>query len=395
MQPIDLILLLLALLGHAALWVGILNRIHSVGIRRKKVNWVTIIGLAILPVVPLAVAIFVTWRGMSWHVSRLAADGPWWPLVYLVPCWGLGLAVSLRWLMRTLHVRRPAQLLSDKSRDVNIAAVLGYRPVHGAIEQLLRLVPGEQSLMARVHEKELELPRLPRQLDGLRILHLSDFHFTGRIQPAYFEQIARLANESPVDLIALTGDFVDKTKCIDWIPTTVGKLSAPLGVYFVLGNHDRKVVDVPRLRQSLVDCGMIDLGGRWQAIEARGQTIILAGNEMPWLGPLPDLADCPTSDTADWPLRIVLAHTPDQWPWAVRNDFDLMLAGHTHGGQVRLPIVGPIFCPSRHGVELASGVFYKLPTVIHVTRGVSGETPLRWNCPPEIAYLTLRASPRS
>jgi hypothetical protein len=79
----------------------------------------------------------------------------------------------------------------------------------------------------------------------------------------------------------------------------------------------------------------------------------------------------------------------------VRNDFDLMLSGHTHGGQVCLPIVGPIFCPSNSGVEMASGVFYKLPTVIHVTRGLSGEFPLRWNCPPEVAHLILRSRGQS
>jgi hypothetical protein len=391
MQPIDAILLLLALLGHAALWVGMLNRIHAVGIKRKKVNWVTIIGLAMLPVVPLVVVVAVVALGLNWHISRLPKTGPWWPLLYLVPCWGLGLAVSIRWLLRKIANRNPGALVSDRSRDVDVAAKLGHRPVDGIVGRMLGLVPGEQCLVARLHEKSLELPRLPDALDGLRILHLSDFHFTGRIQPAYFEEVVRLANETPADLIALTGDFVDMTACIDWIPSTIGKLSARHGVYFVLGNHDRKVVDVARLRRALVDCGFVDLGGRWQALEIGGRTIILAGNEMPWLGPLPDLSDCPGSDSDDWPLRILLAHTPDQWPWAVRNDFDLMLAGHTHGGQVCLPLIGPIFCPSNAGVEMASGVFYKLPTVVHVTRGLSGEFPLRWNCPPEVANLILRA----
>jgi len=391
MQPIDVILLLLALLGHAALWVGMMNRLHSVGLRRKMVNWVTIFGLAMLPLVPLAVVGTVFGLDMRWHISRLPKAGPWWPLLYVVPCWGLGLAVSIRWLLRKLSAHPSGVLLTDRSHEVNIAARLGYRPVHGLVGRGLGLVPGEQCLVARLHEKTLELPRLPDALDGLRILHLSDFHFTGRIQPAYFEEVVRLANETPADLIALTGDFVDKTECIDWIPATIGKLSARHGVYFVLGNHDRKVVDIDRLRHVLVDCGFVDLGGRWQTLEIAGRTVVLAGNEMPWHGPLPDLSACPGNEGDDWPLRILLAHTPDQWPWAVRNDFDLMLAGHTHGGQVCLPLIGPIFCPSNAGVEMASGVFYKLPTVIHVTRGLSGEFPLRWNCPPEVANLILRA----
>ncbi|HEX3997902.1 MAG TPA: metallophosphoesterase [Pirellulales bacterium] len=392
MQPIDLILLLLALLGHCALWVGILNRIHSVGIKRKKVNWVTIFGLAILPLTPIVVCVVMFVGRMNWAVSRLPAKGPWWPLVYLVPCWGVGLAVSLRWLARKLRGQRPNLLLENHSRDVDVSARLGYRPVRGFVGRSLGWIPGEQSLTLRVQEKTIELPRLPESLDGLRILHLSDFHFTGRIQPAYFEEVVRSALETPADLIALTGDFVDNTECIDWLASTVGRLQARLGVYFVLGNHDRKVVDVPRLRKTLVECGFVDLGGRWQQLEVAGQAVVLAGNELPWLGPEPDLSNCPGNAGKDWVPRILLAHTPDQWPWAVSNDFDLMLAGHTHGGQVCVPLVGPIFCPSKHGVEMASGVFYKLPTVVHVTRGVSGEFPLRWNCPPEAATLILRAS---
>ncbi len=243
MQPIDAILLLLALLGHAALWVGMLNRIHAVGIKRKKVNWVTIFGLSMLPAVPLLVVVAVIGLGLNWHISRLPKEGPWWPLLYLVPCWGLGLAVSIRWLLRKTANRKSGALLSDRSRDVNVAATLGYRPVDGLVGRALGLVPGEQCLVARLHEKTLELPRLPDALNGLCILHLSDFHFTGRIQPAYFAEVVRLANETPADVIALTGDFVDKTACIDWIPSTIGKLSARHGVYFVLGNHDRKVVE--------------------------------------------------------------------------------------------------------------------------------------------------------
>ena len=68
-----------------------------------------------------------------------------------------------------------------------------------------------------------------------------------------------------------------------------------------------------------------------------------------------------------------------------------MLAGHTHGGQVRLPWIGAIVAPSRHGVRYASGTFFEPPTVMHVSRGLSAEKPLRWNCAPELTKLTLRS----
>jgi predicted MPP superfamily phosphohydrolase len=120
--------------------------------------------------------------------------------------------------------------------------------------------------------------------------------------------------------------------------------------------------------------------------------LVLAGNEVPWYRPAADLRDSPAHDASGLPLRIVLAHSPDQFDWASANDVDLMLAGHLHGGQVRLPLLGAITSPSLHGVRYASGTFRSGNTVLHVSRGVSSLSPLRWNCPPEIALLTLRSA---
>jgi predicted MPP superfamily phosphohydrolase len=85
-----------------------------------------------------------------------------------------------------------------------------------------------------------------------------------------------------------------------------------------------------------------------------------------------------------------LSHSPDQIHWAREHRFDLMLAGHTHGGQIRIPGLGTVIAPSKYGAKYASGAFYVPPTVLHVSRGVAGLTPVRWNCPPEIAKLVLR-----
>jgi predicted MPP superfamily phosphohydrolase len=84
-----------------------------------------------------------------------------------------------------------------------------------------------------------------------------------------------------------------------------------------------------------------------------------------------------------------LAHTPDQIEWARVHDFDLMLAGHTHGGQIQLPGFGAVLSPSRYGVEYAEGTFYEHPTLMHVSRGISGTRQLRLNCPPELTKLIL------
>ncbi|MCS7306623.1 MAG: metallophosphoesterase [Thermoguttaceae bacterium] len=119
--------------------------------------------------------------------------------------------------------------------------------------------------------------------------------------------------------------------------------------------------------------------------------ILLAGNELPWIGPAPDMSEAPPPACDGGPIRILLAHTPDQLRWARKHQFDLMLAGHTHGGQIRLPLIGPILTPSRTGVRYSGGVFHEPPTVLHVSRGISAEWPLRWNCPPEVVLLVLRS----
>jgi predicted MPP superfamily phosphohydrolase len=144
---------------------------------------------------------------------------------------------------------------------------------------------------------------------------------------------------------------------------------------------------LPRLRQAIVDAGTRYLGARHQELCIEGETILLAGNELPWIRPAADMTRI--DDTTA--LRVLLAHTPDQLPWARRHGFDLMLAGHNHGGQIRLPLVGPLFSPSRYGVKYACGLFHEPPTLMHVSRGVSALDPLRYNCPPELTRIVLRS----
>jgi hypothetical protein len=266
---------------------------------------------------------------------------------------------------------------------------LGYRPLGRSWRVPLAILPGSDSLRLEVDRKRLEIPRLHPELNGLRIVHLSDLHYCGTLTPAYFQEVVAEANRLEGDLIAVTGDLVDKAACIDWIPETLGRLRAPLGVYFVLGNHDLHTKDLARLRRTLADCSLIDLGARWCEVTWCGQRIILAGNELPWIAPAADMSNAPPRSADDTPLRVLLSHSPDQLAWARRYDFDLMLAGHTHGGQIRFPLLGPIVSPSRFGDRYASGTFYEPPTVMHVSRGIAGLMPFRWNCPPELTELEL------
>ncbi len=389
----DIAILLTALAGHAALSVAVINRVHALGWRRRLVLRVTVVLFAVMAAPPAALAAWMlvvlcgggnprsAWSALDW-----TRPGPLALAAYLTVCGGFALWTVLAWLARWIFLRPPALLRFHRTRSIDIRRLAPSSKEHP--HHFLVRLSGNEMLRLDVTEQAIDVPRLGRALDGLRIVHMSDLHFTGRVSKRYFQEVVRHSNELEPDLVAVTGDIVDSSRYIDWIPETLGQLRARHGVYFVLGNHDVQA-DRRQLLDVLDRCGLVHLGGRWIEISVGGQRLVLAGNELPWLPPAPDLADCPPR--AGGPPRIVLAHTPDQLAWARRQDADLLLAGHLHGGQIRLPLIGPILAPSRSGVAYTSGIFYAPPTILHVSRGLSGEVPLRWNCPPEITLLRLHA----
>ncbi|HEY2761305.1 MAG TPA: metallophosphoesterase [Pirellulales bacterium] len=384
-----------ALLGHWTLWVGYVNRTHAIDAPRPIVKLLSTLG----PVLFFGALIAVAWAGwrsgeaiQTW-ITRITDPGPAW--FYLIPCWLIAIATVLAWTKRRFFTPLPAAVMKNDSLVIDVRRELNVELLAGGQARFLARVPGNQALELAIHERELRIDQLPAGLDRLSLAHISDLHFTGRIKIEYFREVIRRTNALGADLILITGDIVDEIELLAWIPETLGELAAPMGVYFVLGNHDEFTGQEDRIRASLTAEGLIDLGGRWQKIEIAGNDVILAGNELPWLKPAAQMSDCSPRSVERQQLRILLSHSPDQFQWARRWDFDLMLAGHTHGGQVRLPVIGPVLSPSWHGVKYAGGIFYQRPTLMHVSHGVSSEHPLRINCRPEIAKLVLRTKGKS
>lgn len=380
MTPTLLTLLALAALGHAIFWVAIVNRLHAIALNRKVMDVLTgLCGLAVALLPPAVAWILlygdVALQNAAWSYIAVCA----------VMC-VLGLAHRLH---VRLHSERSGAVVANhtsQSRVVDDRSLVLTAP---GIPTWLSRVPGNQVLSITVAEKQLAIPRLAPRHDGLRIVHLSDLHMSGRITKPYFEAVVDEVNAARPDLVAVTGDIIERTSCIDWIPDTLGRLRAPGGVYYVLGNHDKKV-DVDGLHQALKAAGLIHVGGKCHAVTINDTQLIVAGNELPWFEPAADLSNSPSRDVEGLPLRVVLAHSPDQFVWAQENEVDLVLAGHNHGGQVRVPLLGAILSPSLYGVRYAAGAFRSGDTVLHVSRGTSCLTPLRLNCPPEIAVLILR-----
>jgi predicted MPP superfamily phosphohydrolase len=281
-------------------------------------------------------------------------------------------------------------LISNHTEYCDVAAELGHWPVGSASTRLMRHFPNNEICRLALPTKSLALSSLPKALEGLSIVHLSDLHFTGQMTPEYYRFAVDRANQLRGDMIVITGDIVDKPACLEWLPATLGKLRAKHGVYFILGNHDQRLPDADVLRRSLTKLGLVDVGGRAVTLGINEGEVHLAGNELPWF-PLRASAEVftPEAHAGDY-FRILLAHSPDQYRWARERGYHLMLAGHNHGGQVRLPWIGPVVCPSYQGAKYASGLFYEAPTLLHVSRGLAGMHPLRLNCLPEIAKLVLK-----
>ncbi len=280
--------------------------------------------------------------------------------------------------------RRSRALLHNHTRTIDIAAELGYKPAGHGKRRRVACLPGNNIFTVDFNEKSLYLPRLPAAWDGLTIVQLTDLHFHGVPGREFFQYVLDVCRDWDPDLLALTGDIVDSPWHHRWILPLLGRLRWRVAAFAILGNHD-SWFQPERVRRRLARLNMDVLGNGWRLIKVRGQPLVVIGHEGPWIGSGPDLTDCP-----EGVFRLCLSHTPDNIRWAQVNAIDLMLAGHNHGGQIRLPVVGPVLVPSRYGRRYDGGVYDEDPTVLHVCRGLAGRDPLRYNCRPEVAKIILR-----
>lgn len=247
----------------------------------------------------------------------------------------------------------------------------------------------------RVAEHELRLQRWPAALDGLRIAVISDLHAGAPyITLAKIERIVALSNAAKPDLVLITGD-VYENEVLGGAPLApqavtarLEALQAPLGVHLVLGNHDHQL-DLPALRK-LIAASRLDLDDNH--VER-----IVTGRAPFWLIGLADIvSDIPdlhgTLATVDDEAPIIaFTHGPDLFP-AVPARISLVVAGHTHGGQVRLPGLGALIVPSVYGRRRYAEGHVIEQTDLFVATGIgTSHLPVRFGVPPEISILRLRA----
>ena len=256
---------------------------------------------------------------------------------------------------------------------------------------------GAYAFLIEPNRLELTRPRvhirdLPPQLEGLRIGLLTDLH-AGPLMPlSRIRSAASLLMDMQPHLIALTGDIADR-HAADFGPAMAALrgLWAPLGVFAVPGNHDH-LAGIAEWHAAMARSGnVIDLTNRYTMREADGIRLCIAGVDDLEEGQPTLRLPAP----AERDLTILLAHQPDQAERARRSidSVDLVLAGHTHAGQVRVPGVGPV---ERKSSIYDEGLRRRPWTQVYTSRGV-GTTllPLRLGARPEVAVLELTSRPRS
>ncbi len=229
---------------------------------------------------------------------------------------------------------------------------------------------------------------LPSNLNGFSIGHLTDIHLGPDVSTDYVAAAIDLLMAHRPDLIVLTGDYIAKNRYSGTLKV-LSKLTAPFGVYAVLGNHDYWADDINVLTE-LKKAGIEVLKNESKKLSVRQTTLQLVGLDDAFLQ-YANLDEA-YKDADEKYFTLVLVHEPDYFDNVLDSPYrvDLQLSGHSHGGQVQIPFIGPIILPPL-AKKYPHGVYSHNGTLLYTNRGLGVvRPPVRFNCPPEISLVELR-----
>jgi len=245
---------------------------------------------------------------------------------------------------------------------------------------------------------DIHIEGLPESLDGFKICHLSDTHTSqyGRLE----RKLSELLSGIQADLCAITGDLLNAPAGKEVLRRVLGAFAPKLGIFAVPGNGDYKsAISISECIGELEQAGIHILQNSSITLLPNGENLSIIGVDDPFLG-LDDV-DRAMSGLAEGGFKLLLAHSPDILVKAAGRPVDLILVGHTHGGQVRIPVIGPLWLHCRYRLGISGG-YYGPEALsralkrdvrglhVYVNRGVaSGLLNPRFICPPEVALITL------
>ncbi len=254
----------------------------------------------------------------------------------------------------------------------------------------------------QVTRHRLTVPGLPPRWQGVTIAHLTDLHRSRYVSAEYLAACVARTNALQPDLIMITGDYLTHARNARGravygeeltgeqltadCAAILGKARARFGMFASLGNHDHWF-NAAVVTRHLESVGIPVLRNAHQPVRINGELLPVVGLGDLWT----EGVDTERAFAGvDAPFAIVLMHNPDTFEHWSRPGAHLILAGHTHGGQINLPLIGPPVVPSRYGAKYAHGLFRRGDTQMYVSRGIGAiYPPVRFNCRPEIALFTL------
>jgi uncharacterized protein len=367
--------------GHSAVGVFLTNR-FLMGAPETK--W--------KPLVLLGHPILWTLAGLVNGVRRGGALWRAWRLFFTV--------MGARYIAQELgRLRSPQPLPPEviatrtESRDLraHIEAHEGGEP--SAARKLFNRANQLYNLEVVTHE--VRLPNLPPEFDGFSIVQLTDNHYGPKISEEYMRCVVEMTLEMAPDAVALTGDYQSYPQDVE----ASGVLLRPLGewslrerggmgAFAVLGNHDRgsgtaRVIDA--LRRAHINV----LNNRHVRLERDGASLYLAGVADPWS--VRNDLDIALLGVPEGSCVVLLAHVPDFLDEIGGAGVALQLSGHNHGGQIKVPVAGPVLVSSRYGRRYTEGWFRRDGTLMYVSRGLGGKPAIRIGARPELTHIILRA----
>lgn len=268
-----------------------------------------------------------------------------------------------------------------------VASETPFRALASNFSRVARSALREANTL-KIEEISISLKRLPKKLDGFKLVQLSDIHHSPFTDLEHIEKAVAIANELEPDMVLLTGDYVSHdSQYIAPMADVMGRLESEFGTFACLGNHDHwtdaeLVTDLLRGENINV---LVNEGIRFSA---RGASFWLCGVDDHMAGK----TDIPASLHGSYEdeMKLLLAHNPAILRQAVRNDIDIMFSGHTHGGQVKIRDREKKFLANR---RLKSGLHQRKDTQIYITRGIGTVVvPARYHCPPEISLIEMRCA---
>ena len=248
--------------------------------------------------------------------------------------------------------------------------------------------------LVRVESVSLKLRRLTSGFSGIRMAQISDIHMGGWMNAEHLQNVVNLVVAQKPDVLLFTGDFLighvfdaDSEQAVRDLITILTPLAASFPSFAILGNHDYWT-DPEAVREVLRSCNIADLTNTVFTMTRGAEKLHLCGVDDIWEGDV--RLDNVLGQIANDGAAILLAHEPDFADTsAATGRFDLQVSGHSHGGQVVIPFIGPPILPYL-GRKYPSGLYQVGKMYQYTSRGVGmGRLPVRFNCPPEITLFIL------